>query len=189
MHKRGHCIATYPCYPLDPCSLNLFKEGVGFVGIEDFVAVHDGNEVFGIAEVDDVMGIAWKHVDGLDVVAVNFPFEDFAFGVIEVTLLNKSVAFDDDKLLKLGVVPVLTFGDARLGDVDADLTCVEGMNQLGEAAAVIDVHLQWEGGLLVWQVAEVGAVKLLGKRTGRNLRYHKCLWLFGKTLQKFDYFA
>ena len=29
--------------------LNLFEEGVGLVGIEDFVAVHDCYEVFGVA--------------------------------------------------------------------------------------------------------------------------------------------
>ena len=74
------------------------------------------------------MGVAWEHVDGLDVIAVNFPSEDFAFGVIEVALLNEAVALDDNELLELGVVPVLTFGDAGLTDVDADLSAVEGMD-------------------------------------------------------------
>ena len=169
--------------------LNYLKESVWLIGIEYLVAVHDGNEVFGVREVDDVMCVAREHVDGLNVVAVNFPFKDFTFGVIEVTLLNKSVAFDDDKLLKLGVVPVLALGDARLADVDADLSCIEGMHQFCEAAAVIDVHLQREGGLLVGKVAEIGAVELLGKATRRNLGNHKCIRLFGKTLQKFDDFA
>ena len=114
------------------------------------------------------MGVAWEHVDGLDVVAVNFPFEDFAFGVVEIALLNKAVTFDDDELLKLGVVPVLTFGDAGLADVDADLSCVEGMYQLCKTTAVIDVHLQWEGCLLVGKVAQVGAGELLGKAFGSD---------------------
>ena len=114
------------------------------------------------------MCVAWEHVDGLDVVAVNFPFEDFAFGVVEVALLNEAVAFHDNELFKFSIVPVLTFGDARLGDVDADLTAVEGVDQLCEAASVINVHLQWEGSLLIGQVAEVGAVELLGEAVGRN---------------------
>ena len=29
--------------------LNLFEEGVGLVGIEDLITVHDGNEVFCVA--------------------------------------------------------------------------------------------------------------------------------------------
>ena len=152
------------------CDLNLFEEGVGLVGVEDFVAVHDGHEVFGVAEVDDVMCVAWEHVDGLDVVAVYFPFEDFAFRVIEVTLLDEAVTFDDDELLPFGMVPVLTLGDAGLADVDADLSIVEGMYQLCKTAAVIDIHLEREGGLLVGQVAEIGAVELLGKAASRNLR-------------------
>jgi hypothetical protein len=149
--------------------LNLFEEGVGLVGVEDFVAVHDGHEVFGVAEVDDIMGVAWEHVDGLDMVTIYFPLEDFAVGVIEVTLLDEAMTFDDDELLPFGMVPMLTFGDAGLADVDADLSIVEGMNQLCKTAAVIDVHLQWEGCLLVGKVAEVGAVELLGEAASRNL--------------------
>ena len=135
------------------------------------------------------MCVAREHVDGLNVVAVNFPFEDFAFGIVEVALLNETVTFDDNELLELGVVPVLTFGDAGFADVDADLTCIEGMHQFCEAASVIDVHLHREGCLLVGQVAEIGTIQLLGEATSRNLRYHKCLRLFGKTLQKFDDFT
>ena len=74
------------------------------------------------------MCVAREHVDSLDVVAVNFPFKDFAFGVVEISLLNEAVALNDNELLELGVVPVLTFGDAGLTDVDADLSAVEGMD-------------------------------------------------------------
>ena len=135
------------------------------------------------------MGVTWEHVDGLDVVAIDFPFEDFAFGVIEVTLLDEAVAFDDDELLPFGMVPMLTFGDAGLADVDADLSAVEGMNQLGKATAVIDVHLQREGSLLVRQVAEVGAVKLLGEAVGRDFGDHQSLWLGSEGLKEVNYFA
>ena len=38
-------------------------------GIEDLVAIHDSYEVLGVGEVDDVMGVAREHDDGLDVVA------------------------------------------------------------------------------------------------------------------------
>ena len=135
------------------------------------------------------MCVAWKHVDGLDMVAVNFPFKNLSFRVVEVSLLNETVALDHDELFELGVVPVLTFCDAGLADVDADLSCIEGVYQLCEAATIIDVHLQKEGGLLVGQVAEIGAVELLGKATCRNLRYHKCLRLLGEGLKESDYFA
>ena len=38
-------------------------------GVEDLVAVHNSYEVLGVGEVDDVVGVAWEHDDGLDVVA------------------------------------------------------------------------------------------------------------------------
>ena len=66
------------------------------------------------------MGIARKHVNCLNVISIYFPFQNFTLGVIEIALLDKSVTFDYDELLKLSVVPVLAFGDAGLGDVDAE---------------------------------------------------------------------
>ena len=47
----------------------LIKIGVGALRIEDFVAIHDGDKVFGVGEVDDVVGVAGEHDDGLDSVA------------------------------------------------------------------------------------------------------------------------
>ena len=52
-----------------PFPLHLLKVRVRLVGVEDLVAVHYGDEVFGGAEVDDVVRVAGKHVDALDVVA------------------------------------------------------------------------------------------------------------------------
>ena len=86
------------------------------------------------------MGVAGEHVHGLDLVAIHFPFQNFSLRVVQVALLDESVAFDHDELLELGVVPVLALGDARLGDVDAHLPRIQGVNQLGEGAAVIYVH-------------------------------------------------
>ena len=84
--------------------------------------------------------------------------EDFAFWVVEIPLLNQSMTSHHDELLELGVVPVLAFGDARLADVDGDLTGIQGMHQLGEAATGIHIHLQWEGRLLIRQIREVRGV-------------------------------
>ena len=75
------------------------------------------------------MCVAWEHVDDLDMVAIHFPLKHFAFRVVEVALLDKSVTLDDDELLPLGVMPVLTLGDAGLGDIDGYLSTIECMNQ------------------------------------------------------------
>ncbi len=125
-------------------------------------------------------------MDGLDVVTIYLPLQHFAFGIVEVALLDEAVAFHHNELFKFGVVPVLAFGDAGLGDVDTHLTGIEGMYQLGEAATIVHVHLEWEGGLFVWQVTEESAVELLGKTTCRYIRDHEGLGLIGKALQEFD---
>ncbi len=168
---------------------NRNKKSIGFLWVEDLVAVHYGYKVFGIAEINDIVRKAREHVDGGDVIAIDLPLQHFAFGIIQVPLLNQAMPLDHNELLELGIVPVLALGDAGLGDVDAHLARIQGMHQLGEGAAVVHVHLEREGGLLVRQVAEVGAVEFLGKAAGRDLGDHQGLGLFGEALQEFDYLA
>ena len=67
------------------------EESVGLIGIEDFIAVHDGYEVFGVAEVDDIMGVAREHVDSFNLVATHLPLQHFAFRVVKVALLDEAV--------------------------------------------------------------------------------------------------
>lgn len=56
---------------------HLLKVSIRLVGVKDLVAVHHRDEVFCLAEVYDVVGIAREHVDALDVVARDFKFDDF----------------------------------------------------------------------------------------------------------------
>lgn len=149
-------------------------------GIKDLVAIHHRDEVLRVGEVDDVVRIARQHVDALDVVARDLELDDLAFGVVQVALLDEAVATDHDEELPLGVVPVLTLGDARLADVDADLTTIQGMYQLGEGASSIDVHLQREGDLLLREVREIRGVKLLGETAVGNLGDGQGLGLLGE---------
>lgn len=63
----------------------LWVNGIGVSiwssGIEDLVAIHDGDEVLGVGEVDDVMGVAREHDDGLDVVATYLIVQDLGIWV------------------------------------------------------------------------------------------------------------
>ena len=165
------------------------KESVRLIGIEDFIAVHHGHEVFCIGEVDDIMGVAREHVHGLDVVAIDFPLQHLPFRVIKVALLYEAVALDHDELLELRIMPVLPLGDARLGDIDAHLTGIMGMHQFCETTAVVHVHLEREGGLLIREIREIRGVQFLGKATGRNLGDHQGLGLSSETLKQIHYFT
>ena len=46
------------------------------------------------------------------------------------------------KLLVLGMVPVLAFRNARLGDVHRELPAVGSTDNLCKTAAVVHIHLQ-----------------------------------------------
>ena len=103
-------------------ALYWFKESIWFVRVKNLVAIHYRHKVFGVAEVNDIVGITRKHVDALDIVTGDFEFYDFVSA--EFTLLYKTVSRDHNEELPFGVVPVLAFGDARLRDVDAHLATV-----------------------------------------------------------------
>ena len=47
----------------------LIKIGVGALRIENFVAIHDGDEVLGVGGGGEGVGVAGEHDDGLDSVA------------------------------------------------------------------------------------------------------------------------
>ena len=121
--------------------------------VKHFVAVHHSHKVLGLAQINDVVRVAREHVDRLDPVPGDFPFQDLVGGVIEVPLLDEAVALDHDELLKLGVMPMLPFRDTGLRDIDRHLPGVQGMDKLREGAAVIDIRLQREGHLLLGEIA------------------------------------
>ena len=152
------------------CSLYLLEICIRFLGVKDLVAVHDRDKIFSFREVDDVMRIAWQHMDALDIVTRHFKINHLIGA--EFAFLNQAMTGHDDEEFPLGVVPVLAFGDAGLGDVDADLTTIQSVNQLRERTTVIHIHLQRESNFLFGQVAEICAIELLCKRVGRNLRDH-----------------
>ena len=167
----------------------LFKKRIRLFGIKDLVAIHHGHKVFGVTQVDDVVSIAGQHVDGLDVVAIDFPFQHTAGGVVEVALLDQAVALYHYELLELGIMPVLAFGDAGFADVDADLPGIQGVHQFGEGAAGVHVHFEGEGGFLVGQVTQICGVQFLGEGTCGDFGDHQGLRLGCKGLQQVYDFA
>ena len=161
---------------------DFVKVGVGPVRIEYLVAVHDGDEVFGVGEVDDVVGVTREHDDTLDFVATNFIVQHFVGTLLAE--LDEAVARNDDKLFPLGVVPMLTLGDTRLRDVDAHLSAVEGVDEFGERTTLVNIHLQIEDSFFFGQVAQEGAIETLGKGVGRNLGNHQGLGHIGKLMEQ-----
>ena len=133
------------------------------------------------------MGPAWNHVDRFYLVAGDLEFDCLAG--VDVTLLNEAVALDDDELLPLAVMPVLALGDAGLADVDGDLAAVLGVDQLGEGAAGIGVHLQGILELLGREVGQVEGIEFLGKGSGRHLGHHEIHRLLLELIKQVHYLA
>ena len=98
------------------------------------------------------MGISRKHMYSLNMIAIYLPFQHFIFRIVEVTLLDKAMTLDRNKLFELGVVSMLSFRYSWLADINAHLSCIQRMNQLRERTSLIHVHLQIKSGFLIRQV-------------------------------------
>ena len=68
--------------------------------------------------------------------------QHLAFRVIQIPLLNQSVTFHHNKLLKLGVMPMLALRNARFGNVDGNLAGIQCMNKFRKLATLIHIHLK-----------------------------------------------
>ena len=75
------------------------------------VRPHQGDEVFRVGQIDDVVCPAGDHMDSFDLVAGHLE-GDLLVGK-DIALLNQRTAADDDEELPLAVVPVLALGNAR----------------------------------------------------------------------------
>ena len=49
---------------------------------------------------------------------------------------------NDQEFLVLRVVPVLSLGNTRLGDIDANLSALHRMQRLRETSAIVTVHCE-----------------------------------------------
>ena len=156
--------------------------GVGVRGVEDFVAVHYGDEVFGVAQVDDVVGVAREHHNRLDAVAAHLILKHFVGAF--ASHLDEAVALYHDELLPLAVVPVLALGDARPRDVDAHLSAPGGVHKLRERAALVAVHLQIEHGFLRRKVTQEGGHQPARETVGSHLGNHERPRHGGKAVEK-----
>lgn len=130
-------------------------------GVKLLVGPHDCHQIFRLTQIDNVVGIARQHMDGLNPVAADFKF-DFFIGA-DLAFLNQPVSGHDHKELPLAVVPVLPLGDTWLCDVHGDLTAVPRFQQFCKAAALVHIHLQRERNFFRRQIGEIGAVELFRK--------------------------
>ena len=70
---------------------------IRIVWVKLFVCPHQGDEVFGVGEVDDVVRPAGDHVNGFDFVARYL--ERYFFVGVDIALLDQRAAADNNEKL------------------------------------------------------------------------------------------
>ena len=133
------------------------------------------------------MGVAGEHVDGLYPLTAHLEVQHLVR--TDASLLDQGPAAHHDEQLPLAVVPVLTLGDSRFRDVDAELAALRGLQQLRERAALVCVHLQRKYRLLLRQVAQISGVEFLGEGALRYLRHDKGRGLLPERFQQVHYLS
>lgn len=121
------------------------------------------------------MGEAGEHVDGLGLVAGHFEVPDFVG--VDPPFLDQGFAAHDDEELPFRVVPVLAFRDAGVRHIDAELSMAGGLEEFGEGAAGIHVHLEREGDAFFREIAQVGAIQFLGETARGDFGHQERLGL------------
>ena len=93
-------------------SLNWVKKGVWFIRVKYFIAIHHGNQVLSVRKVDDVMRVAWEHVNHLNLFATHLKL-DYIIST-QFAFLNQTMTGYYNEELPLGIMPVLSLCDAWL---------------------------------------------------------------------------
>lgn len=82
---------------------------------------------------------------------------------------------------------MLTFGNARLGNIHADLPTFFGFEQLGKTAARVQVHFQREGDFFFRQVGKIHGIQLFLKAAVGDFGHHQHLWLVMEAVEALNY--
>ena len=168
-------------------TLYRFKKCVRMIRIKKLVCPHESDEVLSVAEIDDIMRPAGDHVNGFDLVTAELKTDFFVR--MDIALFDQRMTADDDKELPLGIMPMLTLGDAGFRDIHTELTVISGFQKLGEGAAIIAVHLERELEVLRRQVAQIQTVELFRKAAVGNTWDDQRIMLCLELLQQIDNLA
>ena len=87
-----------------------------------------------------IMSIARNHVNHSNIVTVHFVI-DYILRP-DLTQLYQAMSAYDNKLFILCVMPVLTFGYSRLGNINTELPCRHCTQNFRKASPIIGIHLK-----------------------------------------------
>lgn len=110
------------------------------------------------------MGVSGRNIDDFQLVAAHEIFINLFF--VRLAEANNPFAVDDEELFVLRMMPMLPFGNPRLGDIDGELAAVGRAKNFRKGAAMVAVHIERIAELIGRQIAQIGRVELLNERIG-----------------------
>ena len=106
--------------------------------IKDLIACHDSYQIISLWQIDNIMSPSRNHIDCFYLISWNLKF--YSFPCINITFLDKAMTMYNNELFPLAVVPVLSFCDPGLADINADLATIYSVNQLCKKTTIITIH-------------------------------------------------
>src|SRR5690554_6907788 len=101
--------------------LNRQEKGIGILRIKNLIHPHHRNHIR-VAQILNVMSIPDWNIDHLKLIARYIILINLL--LVNLAEADNTPAAHNQKLLILGMMPVLTFGNAWLGNINRNLTTI-----------------------------------------------------------------
>ncbi len=129
------------------------KKRIRLLGIERLVCPHDSHHVR-IAQILNVVRVTYRDIHHLQLVARNIILIDFLSSIFRkrmtpCPLTTRNFSF-------LCVMPVVSFGNARLGNIHRHLSSIGRFQEFSKGTPFIHIHFERIGELIFGQIAQVG---------------------------------
>src|SRR5690554_2726127 len=140
--------------------LNRQEKGIGMLRIKNLINPHHRNHIC-VAQILNVVSIPYWYINHLKVIARYKVLINFL--LVNLTKTDYTLAANNKKLLILGMMPMLTFSNARLRYINRNLTSVGRLQELRKRTPLIHIHLKRIRKPINRKITKVCRVKFLSK--------------------------
>src|SRR5690554_736318 len=140
--------------------LNRQEKGIRMLRIKNLIHPHHSNHIC-VAQILYIMSIANWNINHLKLIARYKVLINLL--LVNLAKANNTLAAHNKKLLILGMMPVLTFSNARLRNIDRNLTTVGRLQELCKRTPLIHIHLKWIRKPINRKITKISRIKLLRK--------------------------
>src|SRR5690554_5452586 len=140
--------------------LNRQEKGIRMLRIKNLIHPHHSNHIC-VAQILYIMSIANWNINHLKLIARYKVLINLL--LVNLAKANNTLAAHNKKLLILRMMPMLTFSNARLRNIDRNLTTVWRLQELRKRTPLIHIHFKRIRKAINRQITKVSRVKFLGK--------------------------